>query len=228
MTTATTTTTAQECSHAEQVKKVFDTPVSFDANTSVARSHFQLLIKVHDHPHKGVNDVGERTTLKPAKPVIVDDNFRLAQFKLNIQKLVSGYPIKWVPNSTKQKLSQHIERYDRGLSLHLLILFIRTAQGPSGLYNPTDTIELIRLRWKDVGVTLPFHLTTKITPTRGYTDYLNTESTHRNRSGSLDKWEEWYVVFSDQNMLLYSQTDRFASEEIAAVEHPVLGSIRRR
>ncbi|KAI8847053.1 hypothetical protein BC829DRAFT_444917 [Chytridium lagenaria] len=203
--------------HLNEIQRALQDPVSLDANASVAWSHFQLLVKIHDHPYKGVDDSGKTTKVKPARPIIVDDDFRLAQFKFNIRKLVEAYPIQWVPNCNKRILMDDIEKL---------------AKGPNGLYNETDTLELLRLRWRDLRNSQHFSSDIKITPVAGYTDYLNKDSTNRNLDiikndpSNLDRWEEWYVVFSDQNMFVYSHTDRFASEEIAAVEHPVLGSIK--
>ncbi|KAJ3220245.1 hypothetical protein HDU67_003260 [Dinochytrium kinnereticum] len=187
--------------------------VSLDFGIPVLQSQFHLLLKVHGHPFKGVDDSGKKTLIRPARPIIVDDEFRMAQFKFNINKLITSYPIKWVPGCTKEKLVNTI---------------IKKATDINGLlYNPDDEIELLRLRWCDLGLTLPFRTDLAIHAVESYTNFLNEDSTNRNLTASLsERWEEWYVVFSDSRMFVYSHTDRFASEEINCVEHLVLGNVK--
>ncbi|KAJ3109274.1 hypothetical protein HDU97_007768 [Phlyctochytrium planicorne] len=209
--------------YAGAIKK----PVKLTAGASVEHSHFSLLLKVHGHPSTGVDDKGKRTWLKPSRPVVVDDDFRLAQFKFNLNRLVEAYPVQWVPGCRKARLAYEIER--------------RARDAHGNLYNADDSIELIRLRWKDLSLSLPFNSAINLVAKENYTNFLNEDSTTRNLAIEKElasdpdrahnpqyhvRWQDWYVVFSDSSMLTYCHTDRFASEEIAAVEHLILGNVK--
>ncbi|KAJ3105655.1 hypothetical protein HDU96_008473 [Phlyctochytrium bullatum] len=208
--------------YLKELERIND-PVSFEVGQSVEDSKKLLLTKVHRHPVKGIADDGLRTVKHPSRPIIVDDQFRLAQIKFNINKLVHAYPIQWASASiSKKKLQEDICKK-------------ALLEGEGKLYNDSDYIELLRLRYIDLPFRLSFRTNTEIESEPRFTDFLNRESTDLNlkerskfqqTGGDHDRWEDWYVVFSDQRMFVYCHTDRFASEEITAVEHPVLGSVR--
>ncbi|KAJ3105653.1 hypothetical protein HDU96_008471 [Phlyctochytrium bullatum] len=171
----------------------------------------------------------------------VDDSFRLAQLKFNVNRLVEAYPIRWA-SKFNYDLDRPLVTHPIKKQVHEEIC--RRADLNGKLYNDTDEIEIIRLRHADLLLRRSFRRDTRIVHVGAFSDLLNRDSTDYNLrervrleklAGSRDKaqnlpfherWEDWYVVFSDQRMFELCHTDSFASEEVAVVEHPVLGSLR--
>ncbi|KAJ3105654.1 hypothetical protein HDU96_008472 [Phlyctochytrium bullatum] len=209
---------------AEDFQEQVEKPAFFSFWQSVEESKKQLVCNVHYNPTRGI---ASNTVFT------VDDRVRLAQFKVNVSKLAQAYPVQWASHSLTKKRLQHE--------------LCRRATPDGNLYNDNDEIELIRLRYADLPLRVAFLTDINIVSVKGFSDYVNRDSTdlnyeeRKNLEETLglgqkerlpptlplhDRWEDWYVAFSDQRMFSFRHTDRFASEEITVVEHPVLGSVR--
>ncbi|KAJ3158749.1 hypothetical protein HK101_001231 [Irineochytrium annulatum] len=175
----------------------------FDAK---GKSTLELKDKIYSMVHgphntRGLDSRGEKTWSKPSR-IIVDDKYRLAEFKLSIPKLVKAY------------------RRSLVLAFHHI----------KPVYNDEDVMKVVRLRGLNLPLVhnkkwMPGNDFVKVRV--GYTDYRNkvTEDFTKYPNAHKDV-REWYVTFCDQKLFVFCHTDRFASEEITCVEHPCLGSLR--
>ncbi|KAI9329165.1 hypothetical protein BDR26DRAFT_872796 [Obelidium mucronatum] len=69
-------------------------------------------------------------------------------------------------------------------------------------------------------------ITTQLHTISKFSSYTNEHTNELAVSDPLTYVVEWYVSFTDQGILQFNDSDNFASEEIKALENPLLGSLR--
>ncbi|KAJ3216279.1 hypothetical protein HDU67_009714 [Dinochytrium kinnereticum] len=148
--------------------------------------------------------------------VPTDDPHRLAEVSFDCFQLAGHYPVEWrsrrkerlfkqiiAPNGYEEYVDRPPLRVVRLRALHLPVML----QVPS--LKVKDKMGLERL--SRLG-RMEFFLVNS---------FYGFEMDPMTKDGM-----DWYVNFSDQNLFAYCETDFFASDEILALEHPILGSVR--
>ncbi|KAJ3026730.1 UNVERIFIED_CONTAM: hypothetical protein HDU68_005156 [Siphonaria sp. JEL0065] len=69
-------------------------------------------------------------------------------------------------------------------------------------------------------------ITTSVHPVSGFSTYTNEHTAASTVSDPTIYIVEWYVSFTDQGVFQFNDSEKFASEEIKALENPILGSLR--
>ncbi|KAJ3102253.1 hypothetical protein HDU97_000689 [Phlyctochytrium planicorne] len=163
-----------------------------------------------------------------SQSVPTDDPERLVELSFDCYELALNYPIEW-KSSKKERLYREI-----------------IAPKHNEEYIGFPKLQVVRLRALNMPVLLEnplIHFSEKVAASSSYSSLLKQQLHRFQHQGQMEfnltpfyygyemdektaDGMDWYVNFADQNLFAYCETDFFASDEILALEHPILGSVR--
>ncbi|KAI8853636.1 hypothetical protein BC829DRAFT_274140 [Chytridium lagenaria] len=129
--------------------------------------------------------------------VPTDDPFRLFELSFNCFELAHDYAVDWKSEMKSNLVNDEI------------------AKKNASEYIKAKPLDVVRLR--------PMHLPVELHSSNIF-EFELLKSPYGYEL--TDNGEDWYVKFADQGAFGCSETDLFASDEIIALQHPILGSVK--
>ncbi|KAJ3128078.1 hypothetical protein HK100_009384 [Physocladia obscura] len=251
----------------------FEANISDESTDSDSKSNKHLLhLLLATYPQlipPSPNSTAATNNVRRLNPMVVDDEYILADLAINLRRLVDQYPIPY-SDASKRKLAAAIQ--PRGSNEYAEDEFVRitrltpatlprTVQVHNACRNTLKRIITYSHSHTQLSSTTPTlsksgfvslcpthgidetdrymydHEQSPSTPTtnscakvrteiRPIAQISNSENEHTAHAHAGVYVVEWYVSFTDQIVFRFNDSARFASEEIRALENPVVGSLK--